>query len=114
MKRLLLTMILLPLLFACSEQVVLDNGSMRLTFDRETAHLISMTDLETGYEYLDSQAAPQRLWKVVPLAKEDVIAEPTEVKVRKVSSHEVKLSWKGNDAFSLVARVRLDKEKPLS
>ncbi|MBQ3026231.1 MAG: hypothetical protein IJD27_01730, partial [Alistipes sp.] len=114
MKKLLLTLIVLPFLFACSEQVVLDNGLLRLTFDRETATLLSMTDLETGYEYLDTTAEPQRLWSIVPLKKGDEIVEPTKVKVRKVSRHEAQLSWSDDGAFSLVARVRLDKEKPLS
>ncbi len=114
MKKLLLSLITLPFLFACSERVVLDNGLLRLTFDRETASLVSMTDLETGYEYLDVQAEPQRLWTIVPFAEGDVIAEPTEVKVRKISSREVKLSWSDSETFSLVARVRLDKEKALS
>ena len=61
MKKLLLTLIVLPFLFACSEQVVLDNGLLRLTFDRANGTLLSMTDLETGYEYLDTTAEPQRL-----------------------------------------------------
>ena len=115
MKRLLLALVAFALCACTStENVVLDNGSLRLTFDRETASLVSMIDLETGYEYLDTTAAPQRLWSIVPLNKGDKIAEPTEVRVQKVSRHEAKLSWRGNDAFSLVARVRLDKEKPLS
>ena len=101
-------------MFACSEQVVLDNGLLRLTFDRANGTLLSMTDLETGYEYLDTTAEPQRLWSIVPLKKGDEIVEPTKVKVRKVSRHEAQLSWSGEGAFSLVARVRLDKEKPLS
>ena len=114
MKKLLLTLIVLPFLFACSEQVVLDNGLLRLTFDRANGTLLSMTDLETGYEYLDTTAEPQRLWSIVPLKKGDEIVEPTKVKVRKLSRHEAQLSWSGEGAFSLVARVRLDKEKPLS
>ena len=115
MKRLLLALVAFALCACTStENVVLDNGSLRLTFDRTTASLVSMIDLETGYEYLDTTAAPQRLWSIVPLNKGDKIAEPTEVRVQKVSRHEAKLSWRGNDAFRLVARVRLDKEKPLS
>ena len=114
MKRLLLTLILLPLLLACSEQVVLDNGSLRLTFDRKTATLTSMVDLETGYEYLDTLAQPQRLWSIVPLVKGDSIPEPTEVRVRQISDLEAKISWSGSGVFSLEARVRLDKERPLS
>ena len=114
MKRLLLTLILLPLLLACSEQVVLDNGSLRLTFDRKTATLTSMVDLETGYEYLDTLAQPQRLWSIVPLVKGDSIPEPTEVKMRQISDLEAKISWSGSGVFSLEARVRLDKERPLS
>ena len=114
MKKLLLTLLVLPFLFACSDRVVLDNGLLRLEFDRETANLLSMTDLETGYEYLDAEAEPQRLWYIEPLVKGDNIPEPTKVKVRKISSHEVKLVWGGDETFSLVAHVRLDKEKPLS
>lgn len=114
MRRFFLILLILPFLFACSERVVLDNGKMRLEFDRETASLLSMTDLETGYEYLDTEAEPQRLWYTVPLMEGDTIPEPTQVKVRKISSHEVKLSWSDSETFSLVARVRLDKEKPLS
>ena len=114
MKRLLLTLLLIPFFYACSERVALDNGKMRLEFDREAATLLSMVDLETGYEYLDTEAEPQRLWSIVPLNAEDVIAEPAKVKVRKISRHEVKLVWFGEGAFTLEARVRLDKEKPLS
>ena len=114
MKRLLLTLLLIPFFYACSERVALDNGKMRLEFDRECATLLSMVDLETGYQYLDTEAEPQRLWSIVPLNAEDVIAEPAKVKVRKISRHEVKLVWYGEGALTLEARVRLDKEKPLS
>ena len=114
MKRLLLTLLLIPFIYACSERVALDNGKMRLEFDREAATLLSMVDLETGYEYLDTEVEPQRLWSIVPLNAEDVIAEPAKVKVRKISRHEVKLVWYGEGALTLEARVRLDKEKPLS
>ena len=114
MKRLLLTLLLIPFIYACSERVALDNGKMRLEFDREAATLLSMVDLETGYQYLDTEAEPQSLWSIVPLNAEDVIAEPAKVKVRKISRHEVKLVWYGEGALTLEARVRLDKEKPLS
>ena len=114
MRRIIIALTACVLCACQSGDVVLENGLMRLIFDRETAHLISMTDLETGYEYLDTQAEPQRLWSIIPLKEGDVVAEPTEVKVRKVSRNEVKLSWSGSNAFTLVARVRLDKEKPLS
>ena len=114
MKRLLLTLLAIPFLYACSERVAIDNGKLRLEFDRETASLLSMVDLETGYQYLDTEVESQRLWSIVPLNAEDVIAEPTEAKVRRVSRNEVKLSWRGEGAFTLEARVRLDEEKPLS
>ena len=114
MKKLLLSLIALPFLFACSERAVIDNGLLRLTFDRANGSLVSMTDLSNGYEYLDTEAEPQRLWYIEPLVKGDVIPEPTQVKVRKISSREVKLSWSDSETFSLVARVRLDKEKALS
>ena len=93
---------------------MIDNGLLRLTFDRANGSLVSMTDLSNGYEYLDTEAEPQRLWYIEPLVKGDVIPEPTQVKVRKISSREVKLSWSDSETFSLVARVRLDKEKALS
>ena len=114
MTKLLLSLIALPFLFACSERAVIDNGLLRLTFDRANGSLVSMTDLSNGYEYLDTEAEPQRLWYIEPLVKGDVIPEPTQVKVRKISSREVKLSWSDSETFSLVARVRLDKEKALS
>lgn len=114
MKRLFLFAVTLALCACGGKSVVLDNGKLRLEFDKATASLISMTDLETGYEYLDTKAEPQRLWRVIPLKAENVITEPTKVKVRKVSPYEVKLSWSGDGAFSLVARVRMDKEKPMS
>jgi len=114
MKRLLIAIAVCALCACQNGNAVLDNGLMRLEFDRETGDLLSMTDLETGYEYLDTTAEPQRLWSIVPLAEGDEIVEPTKVKVRKLSRHEVQLSWSDNGAFSLVARVRLDKEKPLS
>ena len=99
MKRLLLALVAFALCACTStESIVLDNGSLRLTFDRTTASLVSMIDLETGYEYLDTTVAPQRLWSIVPLNKGDKIAEPTEVRVRKVSRHEVRLSWSVYDS----------------
>lgn len=114
MKRLLLTLLVFPLLYACSDRVAIDNGKMRLEFDREAATLLSMVDLETGYQYIDTEVEPQRLWSIIALNEGDVITEPTKVKVRKISSHEVKLAWCGSETFTLVARVRLDKHKPLS
>ena len=111
-----ITLILALVVCACqqSNKVVLENGKMRLEFDKENATLLSMVDLETGYEYLDTEAEPQRLWNISPLNEEDVIAEPTNVKVEKVSDLELKLTWSGEGAFTLVANVRLDKQKPLS
>ena len=114
MKRLLLALLAIPFLYACSERVAIDNGKLRLEFDRETASLLSMVDLETGYQYLDTEAKVNSLWSIIPLNDGDVIAEPTEAKVRRVSRNEVKLAWRGKGAFTLEARVRLDKEKPLS
>ena len=115
MKKLIIPIIAF-LISACqpSDKVVLDNGSLRLTFDRANGSLVSITDLSNGHEYLDTEAEPQRLWRIEPLTEGDVVAEPTQVKVRKISSREVKLSWSDSKAFSLVARVRLDKEKALS
>ena len=111
-----ITLILALVVCACqqSNKVVLENGKLRLEFDKENATLLSMVDLETGYEYLDAEAEPQRLWNIIPLNEEDVIAEPTDVKVEKLSAHEVKIIWSGEGTFTLEARVRLDKEKPLS
>lgn len=114
MKRLLLALIALPFIYACSNRVTIDNGKLHLEFDRETGSLVSMIDIETGYEYIDIEAEPQRLWSIIPLNKADDITEPTAVKVRKRSRHEAELSWSGEGTFTLVARVRLDKEKPLS
>ena len=84
MKKALLSLLVVLSLFACQQfdKVVLENGKMRLEFDKENATLLSMVDLETGYEYLDTEAEPQRLWNIIPLNEEDVIAEPTDVKVR--------------------------------
>ena len=114
MKRLLLTLLAIPFLCGCSDRVAIDNGSLRLEFDRETASLLSMVDLETGYQYLDTEAKVNSLWSIIPLNDGDAIAEPSEAKVRRVSRNEVKLVWCGKGAFTLEARVRLDKEKPLS
>ena len=86
MKKIILALVVCALCACKNGNVAIDNGSMRLEFDRATASLLSMTDLETGYEYIDEQAEPQRLWTVVPFAEGDIIPEPTEVKVRKISS----------------------------
>ena len=114
MKRFLIIIVVCALSACQRGNVVLDNGLLRLEFDRANGTLLSMRDLETGYEYLDTEAEPQRLWSIVPLNEGDAVAEPTDVTVRKVSSRELKLAWKGSEAFTLVARVRLDDKKPLS
>ena len=114
MKRLLLTLLVIPFLYACSDRVAIDNGKMRLEFDREGATLLSMVDLETGYQYIDTEVEPQRLWSIIPLNEGGVITEPTEVKVKRVSRREVKLSWSSKEAITIEASVRLDNEKPLS
>ena len=74
MKKLIIPIIVL-FICACqpSDKVVLDNGLLRLTFDRANGSLVSMTDLSNGYEYLDTEAEPQRLWYINPLVKGDVI-----------------------------------------
>ena len=114
MKRILLTLFVLSFLCACSDRVAIDNGMLHLEFDRETGSLLSMVDIETGYEYIDIEAEPLRLWSIIPLNEADEIAEPAAVKVRRLSKHEAQLSWSGEGTFTLVARVRLDEDKPLS
>ena len=116
MKRILLTLFVLPMLVACSERVALDNGKLRLEFDRTTATLVSMVDKTSGYEFIDSTATPAPLWEVVPLVEGEQFELPTEVKVTKLSSRKVRLAWRqaSGEGMELTATVRLDKHKALS
>ncbi len=116
MKR-LLAPILALLLCAChSDKVVLDNGLLRLTFDSSTANLVSMTDLKTGYEYLDSTVAPKTLWELVPMEKGTEFDLPTEVSICSWSKHKAVLKWHQADGegVEVTATISLDKDKALS
>ena len=116
MKKLLFTLVALPFLFACSERVVLDNGLLRLTFDRETASLVSMTDLETGYEYIDSTVEPKCLWELVPIEEGYKFDLPTKVSICSWSKRKAVLKWRQADGegVEVTATVSLDKKKALS
>ncbi|MBO7221138.1 MAG: hypothetical protein J6V21_08180, partial [Alistipes sp.] len=117
MKKLIIPLIAL-LISACqsSDKVVLDNGLLRLTFDRSTAHLISMTDLETGYEYLDLTAAPKTLWELAPREEGCEFDLPTKASVCSWSKNKAVLKWRQEDGsgIEVTATVSLDKNKPMS
>lgn len=114
MKRFLLTILVLPLLCACSEQVVLDNGALRLVFDRASGNLVSMQNVERGYEYLDTEAEPLPLYELVALEKDEKLATPQGVQVCRTGLRSVKLVWGTEGDLKITAKVRLDKEKAMS
>ena len=117
MKKLIIPLIAL-FISACqlSDKVVLDNGLLRLTFDRSTAHLISMTDLETGYEYLDLTAAPKTLWELAPREEGCEFDLPTKASVCSWSKNKAVLKWRQEvgRGIEVTATVSLDKTKPMS
>ena len=117
MKRLFIPIIAL-LICACqpSDKVVLENDLLRLTFDRATANLISMTDLKTGYEYIDSTTTPKTLWELVPLEKGHQFGLPTEVSISSWSKRKAILKWRQVDGegIEVTATVSLDKKRALS
>ena len=117
MKRLFIPIIAL-LICACqpSDKVVLENDLLRLTFDRATANLISMTDLKTGYEYIDSTTTPKTLWELVPLEKGHQFGLPTEVSISSWSKRKAILKWRQADGegIEVTATVSLDKKRALS
>ncbi len=116
MKRFLFTFVVCALCACQKGNVVLDNGSLRLEFDHTTANLISMTDLETGYEYLDSSVAPKTLWELVPMEDGYEFALPTEVSVCGWTKHKAVLKWRQakGEGVEITATISLDKERPLS
>ena len=117
MKRFFIPIIAL-LVCACqsSDKVILENDLLRLTFDRVTAKLVSMTDLKTGYEYLDSTTEPKCLWELVPMEKGYEFDLPTEVSVCSWSKRKAVLKWRQADGegVEVTATISLDKEKALS
>ena len=116
MKK-ILSIIAVIALCACQQgNVVLDNGKLRLEFDRSTASLVSMTDLKTGYEYLDSTAEPKCLWELVPMEKGTEFDLPTEVSVCSWSKNKAVLKWRQADGegVEVTATISLDKKKALS
>ncbi len=117
MKR-FLAPILALLVCACqnSDNVVLDNGLLRLTFDRATANLISMTDLTTGYEYIDSTVEPKCLWELVPIEEGYKFDLPTKVSICSWSKHKAVLKWQQTDdkGVEVTATISLDKKRAFS
>lgn len=116
MKNLFVSLIALLLCGCHSESVTLENGVLRLSFDRETADLISMTDLKTGYEYLDSNVEPKCLWELVPMEKGYDFDLPTKVSICSWSKRKAVLKWRQVDGegVEVTATVTLDKERALS
>ena len=117
MKKLLIPILAL-LVCACqpSDKVVLENDLLRLTFDRATAKLISMTDLKTGYEFIDATTEPKCLWELVPMEKGYEFDLPTEVSICSWSKSKAVLKWRQTDGegVEVTATISLDKEKALS
>ena len=117
MKKLIIPIIAL-LISACqpSDKVVLENSLLRLTFDKATANLISMTDLKTGYEYIDSTTEQKCLWELVPIEDGHKFDIPTEVSICSWSKRKAVLKWRQADGegVEVTATVSLDKKKALS
>ena len=116
MKRFSLIVLVLLLCACNSKSVILDNGLLRLTFDGATANLTSMTDLKTGYEYLDTTVEPKTLWELVPMESGVEFDLPTEVSICSWSKRKAVLKWRQADGegVEVTATISLDKKSALS
>lgn len=102
-----------------SEPVIsIDNGKIELGFERSTGKLISFSDIETSYNYIDSSAVEGLPWSLNVAAGSSPLGKlPTKVSFKKPDPFTLNIKWEqadGTDGIKVLASVSLDKEKPLS
>lgn len=113
MKKIFTTLVL-ALLCSCSEQVVLDNGALRLVFDRASGNLVSMQNVERDYEYLDTEAEQLPLYEFVAMNEGDTLVQPEGVQVCRTGLRSAKIVWGTEGDLKITAKVCLNKKKPMS
>lgn len=105
------------------ESVSIENGKLRIGFDKESGCLVTFEDLATKTELLDREEnefySPWELELFHPsqVKKVDNRAS-THFSFRKVSDQQIVLEWSQfstpNPAIKVIVMVSLDKEKPMS
>ncbi|WP_099463989.1 DUF6259 domain-containing protein [Parabacteroides provencensis] len=98
--------------------VSIDNGKIKLGFERSTGKLISFSDIATSYEYIDSAAVEGLPWLLDVAAGTPAPEKlPTKVSFQKPDPLTLNIEWQqadGTNGLKVIASVSLDKEKALS
>jgi len=105
------------------EQIVyIENGKLKLGFDRNTGAFLVFRDIVNSHEYLDTNIIPGSLWEVDLIRTSEIetidMTTPSEFHFSK-RNHSLVLSWDNfsgieNKDFKITAVITLDKNKPLS
>jgi hypothetical protein len=103
--------------------IYLDNGMLRLGFDRNTGALVEMRDLVQSVDFLESDSILGPPWEIILLQKGKIQpidpAIPFAFSFSAKGGQSIKMTWlsKGNTGdppFSVTVHVNLEAEKPMS
>lgn len=116
------------LLFGCNhspaERIVsIENGKIKLGFDRNTGAFLVFRDLVNSHEFLDTNIIPGSLWEVDFLNSSEIetidMDTPSEFHFSKRNPSKLILIWDNfsgidNKDFTVTAVITLENNKPLS
>ena len=98
--------------------VSIDNGKIRLSFERSSGKLISFSDINTSYEYIDTAGVKSVPWLLnIAKGSPDIENLPTEVSIKKINPLSLEIKWEQANQVAgpqILVSVSLDKEKSLS
>lgn len=100
--------------------VFIENGKIRLGFDKKTGKFISFSDVNNSYEFIERNAVDELPWTVnlyQPTGTKPLSATPSKFTFSKPTPSTLILKWEefeGMDDFSVKATVTIDSQKALS
>jgi hypothetical protein len=103
--------------------LVIDNGKLKLGFNKDNGALIIFKDLVNNYEFLDEKMTTELPWEINFQQSEDSIHKdgitPLDFTYSRPDSLTLILKWSnfkeiGNEDLQITAKITLDKEKSFS
>lgn len=126
--RIVLGLCLMTTLLSCNKKeeegnLVIDNGKLKLGFNKDNGALLVFQDVINNYEFLDEKTTTELPWQINFHQSEDSIETggitPLDFDYSKPDSLTLVLKWRnfkelGNKDLQITAEITLDKEKSLS
>lgn len=102
------------------ELISIQNGKIKLGFDKKTGKFISFTDILTSYDFIESNLVTELPWKInyTSFQKDSINYKvPLKFTFTKPNSLTLELLWENFDGikdYNIKAEIRLDENEALS